>query len=121
MNIFEQLFQNNQKESDWIDYKMKIDFIENHVDFLRDVISFANNPFEGNQYIVYGVKENEGILKLIGLNFDFEKDDAEFQQLIYENIEPIISISLSRHLYQNKNFLMLTINADKTQRPFMFR
>ncbi len=121
MDIFEQLFSNNPKELNWIDYKLKIDFIENRVDFLRDVIAFANNQFEGNQYIVYGVKEKNGQLELTGLDTDFNKDDAEFQQTIYENIEPIINISFSRHKYEDKNFLVLTINADKSQRPFMFK
>jgi len=88
---------------------------------LRDVITFANNQFEGNQYIVYGVKEKNGQLELTGLDTDFNKDDAEFQQTIYENIEPIINISFSRHKYEDKNFLVLTINADKSQRPFMFK
>jgi hypothetical protein len=121
MDIFEQLISNNPKELNWIDYKLKIDFIENRVDFLRDVIAFANNQFEGNQYIVYGVKEKNGQLELTGLDTNFEKDDSEFQQTVYENIEPIINISFSRHTYEEKNFLVLTINADKSQRPFMFK
>lgn len=121
MDIFEQLIQNSQKESKWIDYKMKIDFIENRVDFLRDIIAFANNSFEGNQYIIYGVKEKEGQLELVGLDVRIDKDDAEFQQLIYDNIEPIINISFSKHVYDEKTFLLLTIDADKSQKPFMFK
>jgi hypothetical protein len=51
MSVFEQLIQSNNRESIWIDYKMKIDFVGNRIDFLRDVIAFANNSFEGHQYI----------------------------------------------------------------------
>lgn len=121
MSVFEQLIQSNNRESNWIDYKMKIDFVENRIDFLRDVIAFANNSFEGLQYIIYGIKEVDGQLELTGLDNSFDKDDAEFQQLIYENIEPIINIALSKHIYENKLFILLTIDADKSQRPFMFK
>ena len=121
MSVFEQLIQSNNRESIWIDYKMKIDFVGNRIDFLRDVIAFANNSFEGHQYIIYGVKEIDGHLELTGLNNSFDKDDSEFQQLIYENIEPIINISFSKHMYENKLFILLTIDADKSQRPFMFK
>lgn len=121
MTIFEQLIQSNHRESNWIDYKKKIDFVENRVDFLRDITAFANNSFEGHQYIVYGIKDIDGQLEFAGLDTPFDRDDAEFQQLIYENIEPVINISFSKYVHKEKIFLLLTIDADKSQRPYMFK
>lgn len=121
MGIFEQIVINSFKESDWIDYKMKINFIDNKVDFLRDIVAFANNQYKGNQYIVYGIKEEGDHLDLVGLDNIFDEDDASYQQLVYEKIEPVINISFSRHKHNDKDFLVLTIVADKTQQPFMFK
>lgn len=121
MEIFEKIFKETPKETDYIDYKLKIDFIKNRVDFLRDVMAFSNNNYSGDQYIVYGIKERKGKLEFVGLDGSIEIEDAEYQKLVYDKIEPLINISFSLYEHDDKNFVILTISADKSQQPYMFR
>lgn len=124
MGIVERIIKQNARESNWLDFKTKIDFPNKRIDFLRDIMAFANNDYIGTQYIIYGIKENKGQLEILGLDsssFGKKIDEASYQELISNKIEPRIEISLYKDKYENKEFLVLEINADKLQRPFMFR
>lgn len=124
MGIVERLIYEDKKESNWLDYKMKIDFLDNKVDFLRDVNAFANNDYVGSQYIIYGIKEEKGKLEPVGVDsssLDRLGDSASYQELVSVKIEPRIKISFIQDEYDNKKFLILEIIAEKTQRPFLFR
>ena len=124
MGIVERIIIQNARESNWLDFKTKIDFPNKRIDFLRDIMAFANNDYIGKQYIIYGIKENIDQLEILGLDsssFDKISDEASYQELISNKIEPRIEISLYKDKYENKEFLVLEINADKLQRPFMFR
>lgn len=61
-------------------------------DFLVDVISMANAKTRKAKYIVVGVKAYpNGTKNFLGISDDFV-DEATYQQIIYENVEPEIKI-----------------------------
>lgn len=68
MGIVERIIIQNARESNWLDFKTKIDFPNKRIDFLRDIMAFANNDYIGTQYIIYGIKENKGQLEILGLD-----------------------------------------------------
>lgn len=126
MGIVEKLFKQNvkeSKESKFLDYKRNIECINDNIDLLKDINAFANNDYIGPLYIVYGVGENNGELEALGIDDSFNvlKDEASYQELVSNKIEPRIEISLYREEYEEKKYQILEINADKNQRPFMIR
>ena len=67
MDIFEKILKENLLESEYLDYKKEFTFLKDKVDFLKDIVAFSNNNYEGEQYIIYGIKEINGELDLYGL------------------------------------------------------
>jgi predicted HTH transcriptional regulator len=117
MNIKELLEFN--RETEFLDYKAKVDFQYNKVDFLRDIIALANIGYDGQQYIVYGVKESEEGFELIGIDDTTFGDVADYQKLISEKIEPYIKVDFVYEEFLDNKYLVLIINADKNMRPYM--
>lgn len=111
MNIHE-LFEYN-RETVFLDYKEKIDFINNKVDFIRDIIAFSNADEDCEKYIIYGVKEVEDGYNFVGLNNLNFGDPADYQKLISEKIEPQIKLDFITETYLDNKYLILIIKADK--------
>ena len=118
---YEKLFNKTNKESEWLDYKEKINFINSKYDLLTDINAFANNDYFARQFIVYGVKEFEGVFEYIGLAEYPTIKVEDVQQWIYEAIEPKIIVNFVHHDFDNKKYLIIQIDADKSQRPFIFK
>jgi len=108
-----------EKETEFLDYKLKIDFEHNKVDFLKDIIAFSNCGYIGDQYIIYGVKEKPGGIYIVGLDEYDYGDDADYHKLVSEKIEPHIEIEFIKYIIDNKKILVVRINADKEQRPYV--
>ena len=88
----------NEYENELLDFKLKPYNWKSQSaksEFLTDVISLANSSSEGDKYIILGVKvKSNGTREIKGINSNDLVDSAEYQQLVTENIEPIISIEL---------------------------
>ncbi len=81
-----------QNESSNLDFKATQYKKGKFEDFLVDIISMANADTNNSKYIVVGVKAHaNGEKQLIGINETFV-DEATYQQLINENIEPDIKL-----------------------------
>lgn len=76
-----------ENESSSLEFK-KVEYQKiNHQELIKDIISLANAKIEGNRYIITGVKAfPNGKKEFHGLQS--LKDDAIYQQLIHENVEP---------------------------------
>jgi len=109
------------KETEYLDFKLKIDFLDNKIDFLKDINAFSNNGYDGHQYLVYGIKITNDSLDLIGINDFNYGDPANIQKLVSDKIEPNIKIEFLQEKYDEKIFLIIVISANKKQRPFMFK
>lgn len=118
---YEKLFNQTNKESEWLDYKEKIDFKKINYDLLIDVNAFANNDYFDSQYIVYGVKEKDHAFEYIGLSEYPTIKVEDVQQWVYEAIEPIIIVKLIQYEFENNKYVIIQIDADKSQRPFVFK
>lgn len=78
---------------------------EKHADLIKDLIAMANADTNDGCYIIIGVIRNsEGQKELRGINREYFIDDAVYQQLIRENVEPDVNFEYILHEYAGKCF-----------------
>ncbi|WP_339195955.1 ATP-binding protein [Solibacillus sp. FSL R5-0449] len=115
INQFERLLLLD--EGDTLDFKSNFYPSNDFKNLLKDVISFANSHSKGSKYIICGVKEENGTKNLIGL--ESYVDQSNIEQLVFENIEPLLNIKLHSVYYQEKKFHVLEIIP--SNRPYILR
>ncbi|WP_151672059.1 AlbA family DNA-binding domain-containing protein [Patiriisocius marinus] len=103
MKILEEIieFENENTELDFkaIQYD-KIKF-EN---LLKDLISMANAKTENDRFIIVGLKHKpNGERQFLGINNDFI-DEASYQQLVHNNIEPELNFDYFPFEFKDKKF-----------------
>ncbi len=82
-----------ENENTGLDFKAIQYTSDKYQDLIKDVMSMANADFESNRYIIIGVKlRNNGEREFLGINKDEFIDQANYQQIIRENIEPDIPL-----------------------------
>lgn len=94
---------------------------EKHADLIKDIIAMANADTNDERYIIIGVIRNsEGQKELRGINREDFIDDAVYQQLIRENVEPDVNFEYILHEYAGKCFGVFRIgNCD--DKPYMMK
>lgn len=112
---FEKLIQLDEGEI--IDFKLVFYHPNDYKSLLIDIISFANSHIKGSKYVICGIKEENGIKNLIGLESYI--DQSNIEQLIFENIEPVLNIKLHSVYYQEKKFHVLEIIP--SNRPYLLK
>jgi len=92
-----------------------------HADLIKDIIAMANADTNDECYIIIGVIHNNGGQKeLRGINREGFIDDAVYQQLIRENVEPDIKFEYILYEYTGKCFGVFKIgNCD--DKPYMMK
>lgn len=118
-SLVKELLQSTENE--YIDFKKTIYRRQSYPNLLLDVMSMANSAYEGNRYIVMGVKQfRDGVTEVHGINEEEKEDSSTFQQLIFENIEPYVSIELHYVNVDKKTIAVLELKDPKEQ-PYMMR
>lgn len=112
---FEVLIQLDEGET--IDFKSTFYHPNDFKSLLIDIISFANSHKEGSKYIICGVKEENGFKKMIGL--DSFIDQSTIEQLVFENIEPLLNIKLHSIFYEEKKFHVLELLP--SEKPYLLK
>lgn len=110
-------FENENTELDFkaIQYQ-KVKF----QDLLKDLMSMANAKTDDDKYIIVGVKLlGNGNRDIIGITEDFI-DEATYQQLIHNNIEPELNFSYFSYQFQNKILGVFKI-FNSFDRPYMMK
>lgn len=110
----------NDTESEYVDFKKEIyDFSvpQNKEEFLKDILAMANSGFIGEKYIIFGVKEEIVSKKIVGVNLEQVKDQAVYQQIIRENIEPDIKFEMKMFQKDEYNLCCFIIYGD--DRPYI--
>lgn len=80
-------------ENTAVDFKAIQYTRERHEDFLKDVMAMANADVDGDRFVVLGIKlHTDGTRDVRGIPREEFRDPAEFQQLVFQNIEPDISL-----------------------------
>ncbi len=94
---------------------------DKHADLIKDIIAMANADTNDECYIIIGVIRNDGGQKeLRGIDREKFIDDANYQQLIRENVEPDVTFEYFLHEYDGKCFGVFRIgNCD--DKPYMMR
>ncbi len=94
---------------------------DKHADLIKDIIAMANADTNDECYIIIGVIRNdEGQKELRGIDREKFIDDANYQQLIRENVEPDVTFEYFLHEYDGKCFGVFRIgNCD--DKPYMMR
>lgn len=109
-----------ENENTRLDFKRDEYRKENYVSLLKDVLSMANANTSENRYIIIGMKpksiDDRG---LKGLKIELT-DAATFQQLVYENIEPEISIEYFPYKFQKLLFGIIKISNCNNQ-PYLMK
>ena len=110
-------FENENTELDFkaIQYQ-KVKF--QHL--LKDLMSMANAKTDADKYIIIGVKLlGNGNRDILGITEDFI-DEATYQQLVHNNIEPELNFSYVSYQFQNKTLGVFKI-FDSIDRPYMMK
>jgi hypothetical protein len=94
---------------------------EKHADLIKDIVAMANADTNDECYIIIGVIHNNGGQKeLRGISREDFIDDAVYQQLIRENVEPDIKFEYNLYEYAGKCFGVFKIgNCD--DKPYMMK
>jgi hypothetical protein len=87
---------------------------------LKDVISMANSFTIEDRYIIIGVKLNsDGSREINGVT-DLVEDEATYQQLITENIEPDLSVEYVPFDIDEKRIMFFRI-SNYLDKPYMMK
>lgn len=110
-----------ENESTGLDFKAIQYTSDKYQDFIKDVMSMPNADFEGNRYIIIGVKlRNNGEREFLGINKDEFIDQANYQQIIRENIEPDIPLEYFPYDVNDVSLGVFCI-SDCKDKPYMMR
>jgi len=108
-----------KKESEMLDIKRQFYEKATKMNFIKDVVAFANNITSADKYIVFGVDEENWTV--CGINKIDVKDISSIEQLLNSYVEPKLKIKLDFIEIQNKELLVLTICKENTDRPYIIK
>ncbi|MBL3547828.1 helix-turn-helix domain-containing protein [Chryseobacterium sp. KMC2] len=110
-------FENENSSLDFKAIQYKKDLNEA---FLKDIMSLANSLTKNNRFIIIGVKHSANREReLLGINDDFI-DDATYQQLVENNIEPSIGFKYFPFKHKEKLFGIFHI-TECSNPPYMMK
>lgn len=118
VTIFENLLSN--PESSILDFKKELyDFsnVDSNAKFIKDIVSFANTIRSTSAFIVFGIKELNGILEMVGLKEGI--DDSILQNKIKDSVFPRPIFSYSPIIYQEKLYGLIEIPIFKYELPIV--
>ncbi|MEW9095249.1 MAG: ATP-binding protein [Clostridiaceae bacterium] len=112
----------NGYESDYLDFKAKQYNKDNYSDLIKDIMSMANSHYEGDKYIIIGVKcKPSGDKSIIEISKEEFVDVSIYQQIIIDNIEPEIKLDYIPFRYENRLIGILKIYGQSNDRPYMLK
>lgn len=110
-----------EHENTALDFKKEQYLKPSYADLIKDVMSLANADTPNAKLIITGVKHRPGFEReLTGICPSDFVDDANYQNIIRENIEPDIEISYQPFEFDGKTFGVLRILAD-AEKPYMMK
>ncbi|WP_277586574.1 helix-turn-helix domain-containing protein [Psychrobacillus antarcticus] len=83
-----------EREGTKLDFKKEQYQKEKYQDLIKDIMSMANTPIDGKRYIIVGVKDKpDGTKEYFSIPREEIVDQATYQQILRENVEPNIDFS----------------------------
>ncbi len=117
MNINDIIEYENENTN--IDFKAVEYNKGDYASLLKDIMSMANAATSDTKYIIVGVKNRPGENNEV-LGLDDVSDQAVFENVIQENIEPTINFKYYTHLYFNAKLGIFEITAND-DKPYMMK
>lgn len=108
-----------ENETTYVDFKKQEYRPGQYVEFLKDVLAFANADYNGSRYIIIGVDFSEGERKIIGIEGQLT-DSAIFQKLLHDKVEPDIDLSYYPYNFGEKKLGIIEIKNCADQ-PYMMK
>jgi len=106
-------------ETDYLDFKA-VQYT-NNTSLIKDILSMANSFSSQTKYIICGIKVKPTNKKeLLGIETNQFKDSAEYQQLIYANIEPDLHIEYIPFDYNGTLLGIIKID-DCDNKPYLLK
>ena len=107
-----------ESENTNLDFKAQ-EYGQNKEALIKDIMSMANAHTNDKKYIIVGVKDSPNeARKIIGL--DNISDQAVLENVIQENIEPIIHFKYYKYKYEEKNLGIIEIDSN-TDKPYKMK
>lgn len=109
-----------ENESTYVDFKRSQ--YQNNESFLKDIMAMANaNTDVSKRYIIIGVKHlPNGSRDIVGIPMDEFRDDADYQDLVRQNIEPEIKFVYKPIEFGDQLLGVFEI-TDCGQRPYVMK
>lgn len=107
-------------ECDYLDFKEKQYSKENHLALIIDIMAMANSRYEGNKYIIIGVKDRPEGKEIKGIDPEEFIDSSNYIQIVHNTVEPDIRFDYFKYSYGDKILGVLKI-YDTVNRPYMFK
>lgn len=106
-------------ECTYLDYK-KVEYNkDNKSELIKDIVSMANSNHIGEKYIIIGIKHTPGQdLDICGV--EAITDEANYQQLLQENVEPEINFQYFDMIINDKKIAVFRI-FDTTNKPYLLK
>ena len=100
----------NANECEYLDFKLEEYKKYDYHELLKDIMAFANAHNKQKKYIIIGMKKKDGITTFKSL--DTVTDDANYQQIINEYIEPSIVFNYIPFEYKENKLAIFVIDSN---------
>ena len=108
-----------ENESTVLDFKREEYRSQEYERLIKDVMSMANAPINQTKYIIIGVKDIPGEDKQFQ-GLDYITDQANLENIIQENIEPIVKFKYYSYDYKGIMLGIMEIYGNNDQ-PYMMK
>lgn len=120
-NFINQLIETGY-ENEYLDFKKKQYSKEDSSNLILDVIAMANAEFDGDKYIIMGLKLTpDGERTIDSISIEDFRDSAEIHELVLNNITPELHIDYFPFTFDEKLIAVLRIRKSNDNRPYMLK
>ena len=110
-----------EKETTFLDFKKNQYKKGDYHSFIKDIMSMANAEVKEDRYIIIGIKcFSNGKKETIGIEEDEFIDEATYQQIIKDNIEPELIINYFPYKYNSKILGIFKISKCN-EKPYLMK
>jgi predicted HTH transcriptional regulator len=106
-------------ECEYLDFKEKQYSKEKHLDMIADIMAMENSRYDGDKFIIVGVKDRPEGKEIKGISPEEFIDSSNYKQIILNNIKPEIQFDYFKYNY--KEWVLGVFKIYSTDnKPYMF-
>jgi hypothetical protein len=110
----------NGYECDYLDYKERQYSKEKYMDLIKDIMAMANSHFDGEKYIIIGIKDLPEGKVYKGIVIEEFIDSSVYIDIIHNYIEPDINFDYFKLEFDGKCFGIFKI-FNNIKQPYMVK